>query len=160
MAEENKKSPGRSSGSKNTSGSGNSGRGSSGRTSDAKDARTPEEIRQERIAKMQAEYDRDRRNIDVIWSITLIALGLFLFFTVVMDSTGTFGSKVHDVCMGMFGLMAYALPFMILICALLLLTGRMQHFSARTAVFSILIYFNICILNSYRFIDEKNINVF
>ncbi|MBR2540997.1 MAG: DNA translocase FtsK 4TM domain-containing protein [Mogibacterium sp.] len=118
---------------------------------------TPEQIRQERIARMQAEYDRDRRNVDVIWSITLFALGLFLFFTVVMDTTGSFGMKVHDICLGLFGFMAMVLPFMVILFAILLFARKLQHIGGRTIAFSILIFINMCILNSYRFIDETNL---
>ncbi len=111
----------------------------------------------ERIAQMQSRYDRDRRNVDVIWSITLIALSLFLFFTVVMDTTGSFGRTIHNVCMGLFGIMAYVLPFMILIFALLMLTQKLQHAGGRTLIFSALIFISFCILNSCRFIDENSL---
>ena len=79
----NKRGPGRPPGSKNkkTSGS-SSGNG-------AKPASDPSQVKYDRIREMQEEYDRERRNLDVIWSITLAALGLFLLFTVVMNSTGT-----------------------------------------------------------------------
>ena len=63
--------------------------------------------KQEVLEEMQRRSDRDRRNIDVIWSITLFALGLFLFITVVVNSTGSFGKAVHDVCNGLFGVMAH-----------------------------------------------------
>ena len=116
---------------------------------------SPKPTKKEVIEEMQRRNDRDRRNLDVIWSITLFAVGLFLFFTVVMDSTGSFGMKVHDLCLGLFGIMAYALPFLVFIFAGLLMAGKLQHIGARTAVFSILIFINMCILNSYRFIDAS-----
>ena len=145
-----KRGPGRPPGSKNKSRS-----SSSGSKSSQKQAVSAEEARLEKIREMQAQYDHDRRNIDVIWSITLFAVGLFLFFTVVMDSTGAFGSTVHDICLGLFGTMAYVLPFFILIFAILLLARKMQHIGGRTAFFGALIFINMCILNSYRFIDER-----
>lgn len=144
-----KRGPGRPPGSKNKS------KSSSGSKSSQKQAVSAEEARLEKIREMQAQYDHERRNLDVIWSITLFALGLFLFFTVVMDSTGAFGSTVHDICLGLFGSMAYVLPFFILIFAVLLLARKMQHIGGRTAIFSILIFINMCMLNSYRFIDER-----
>lgn len=113
--------------------------------------------RNEQIDEMQRKYDRDRRNVDVIWSITLVAIGLFLFFTVVMDTTGSFGMYIHDFCLGLFGTMAYALPFLVFIFAILLLAGKLQHIGWRTIVFSFLIFINLCVLNSYRFIDENNL---
>ena len=113
--------------------------------------------RNEQIDEMQRKYDRDRRNVDVIWSITLVAIGLFLFFTVVMDTTGSFGMYIHDFCLGLFGMMAYALPFLVFIFAILLLAGKLQHIGWRTVLFSFLIFINMCVLNSYRFIDENNL---
>ena len=40
--------------------------------------------KQEVLDEMKRRSDRDRRNIDVIWSITLFAVAIFLFFTVVI----------------------------------------------------------------------------
>ena len=144
-----KRGPGRPPGSKNKSKSS----GNSGGSSSKKSQVSAEEARLNKIREMQEQFDHDRRNVDVIWSITLFALGLFLFFTVVMDTTGAFGSKVHDICMGLFGIMAYVLPFFVLVFAVLLLGRRMQHIGGRTIFFTILIFINMCILNSYRFID-------
>ena len=106
---------------------------------------------------MKRRSDRDKRNNDVIWSITLFAIGLFLFFTVVMDTTGSFGKAIHDLCNGLFGIMAYVLPFLVFLFAALLLTGKVRHISASTGIFSFLIFINMCILNSSRFIDPQNL---
>ena len=141
MAETKKRGPGRPPGSKNK----------------VNHAAAPS--KKEQIDEMQRKYDRDRRNVDVIWSITLVAIGLFLFFTVVMDTTGSFGMKIHDICLGLFGIMAYALPFLVFIFAILLLAGKLQHIGWRTILFSFLIFINLCVLNSYRYIDENNIRI-
>ena len=119
--------------------------------------KTPDPTKQEVLDEMKRRSDRDRRNIDVIWSITLFAVAVFLFFTVVMDSTGSFGMKVHDLCKGLFGAMAYVLPFLVFAFAALLLAGRLSHIGLRTTIFSMLIFINLCILNSYRFIDAGNL---
>ena len=118
---------------------------------------TASPTRQEVVSEIQRRSDRDKRNTDVIWSITLFAVGLFLFFTVVMDTTGSFGMKVHDLCSGLFGGLAILLPFFVIIFAVLLLLGKVRHIGAGTAIFSFLIYINMCVLNSYRFIDPENI---
>lgn len=138
-----KRGPGRPPGSKNKPKTGNSYSGNP--------------TKQEVLEEMQRRSARDRRNNDVIWSITLFAIGIFLFFTVVMDTTGAFGMKVHDLCYGLFGIMAYVLPFLVFAFGALLLAGKLSHIGWRTAVFSSLIFINLCILNSYRFIDPANI---
>ncbi len=116
-----------------------------------------EPTKQEVLEEMQRRSDRDRRNIDVIWSITLFALGLFLFITVVVNSTGSFGRAVHDVCNGLFGVMAYVLPFLVFLFAALLLLGKLRHIGSGTAIFSLLIYINMCVLNSARFIEMEEL---
>lgn len=145
MAETRKRGPGRPPGSKNKKSSSQSERQSA----------TPKS-KQEHIEELRLQNEKDKRTNDVIWSITLIALGVFLLFTVVRDSTGTFGMKIHDVCMGLFGIMAYALPFMFMLAGILLLLRKLQHIGGRTAICGILIFIQMCILNSYRFISAKS----
>lgn len=146
-----KKGPGRPPGSKNKKNNTSTG------TSQKKTSNSGSPTKQEVLAEMKRRSDREKRNNDVIWSITLIAIALFLFFTVVMDTTGSFGMKVHDLCNGLFGKMAFALPFLVLLFALLLLGGKLSHINPRTAVFSLLIFINLCVINSYRFIDANDI---
>ena len=117
----------------------------------------PNPTKQEVLEEMKRRSDRDKRNLDVIWSITFCALGLFLFFTVVMNTTGSFGKAVHDVCNGLFGIMAYALPFLVFLFAALLFMGKLRHIGSGTAIFSLLIFINMCLLNSYRFIDPEEL---
>ena len=126
-------------------------------TAKASAPKTGNPTKQEVLEEMQRRSDRDKRNIDVIWSITLFALGLFLFITVVMNSTGSFGKAVHDVCNGLFGIMAYVLPFFVFLIAALLLLGKLRHIGTGTAIFSLLIYINMCVLNSSRFIDTEEL---
>ena len=146
-----KRGPGRPPGSKNKPKNTASG------ASSGKSSYSGNPTKQEVLDEMKRRSDRDKRNNDVIWSITMIAIALFLFFTVVMDTTGSFGMTVHDICNGLFGKMAYVLPFLVLLFALLLLGGKLSHINTRTAVFSLLIFINMCVINSYRFIDPQDI---
>lgn len=157
-----KRGPGRPPGSKNKpkNTSAKSSSKPSSKTSGSSSAKTSysgNPTKQEVLDEMKRRSDREKRNNDVIWSITLIAIALFLFFTVVMDTTGSFGMTIHDICNGLFGKMAFVLPFLVLVFALLLLGGKLTHINTRTAVFSLLIFINMCVLNSYRFIDANNI---
>ena len=58
---------------------------------------------------------------------------------------------------GLFGIMAFVLPFLVFVFAALLMAGKLQHIGARTTIFSILIFINMCVLNSYRYIDPNNL---
>ena len=146
-----KRGPGRPPGSKNKP------KNTTADSSSKKPSYSGNPTKQEVLDEIRRRSDREKRNNDVIWSITLIAIALFLFFTVVMDTTGSFGQTIHDICNGLFGVMAFILPFLVLIFALLLLGGKLSHINLRTAVFSLLIFINMCVLNSYRFIDPKDI---
>jgi hypothetical protein len=84
-----KRGPGRPPGSKNKAKS-----SSSGSKSSQKQAVSAEEARLEKIREMQAQYDHERRNIDVIWSITLFALGLFLFIATLIPPLHAYLRKV------------------------------------------------------------------
>ena len=146
MAEQKKRGPGRPPGSKNKNKSnGNSSGGSNA-----------PKTKQKHIQEVIDQTDRDKRTIDVIWSITLVAVGIFLLFTVVFDTTGAFGMKIHDICLGLFGIMAYVLPFLFIISGILLLLRKLQHISGRTVTFGILMFFMMCIMNSARFLPDNN----
>lgn len=73
----NKRGPGRPPGSKNKNKSGGNNSGSKSRSQSGV-AASSEQAKIDKIRAMQEQYDRDRRNLDVIWSITLAALGIFL----------------------------------------------------------------------------------
>ncbi len=86
MAEQKKRGPGRPKGSKN------------------KKQATPvsAKTKEERIHEMQEQRHADRKVIDEIWAITIIALGILFFFTIFLDTTGAFGQKIHDICLGLY----------------------------------------------------------
>lgn len=145
---EKKRGPGRPPGSKNKN---------SKSSASAKTTQVAPKTKQERIEDMQMQRHADLKVIDDIWAVIIIALGLFFFFTVIADSTGAFGARVHDLCIGLFGIMAYVLPFFFVIYGVLLILQKVQHISGRTVFFTILIFVNMCILNSYRFISETKL---
>ena len=112
---------------------------------------------QDQIRELQEQRKRDYRILDKIWGIIFLAVGIFLVITTQLNTTGTFGNAIHSLVFGLFGLMAYALPYYFIVLALCLFLRKMQHINGRTTFFSFLIFLMLCILNSYRFLDEKNI---
>ena len=113
--------------------------------------------RSDQIRELQEQRQRDRRILDGIWGVTILAIGIFLIITTQMNTTGDFGKAIHSVMFGLFGSMAYVLPYYFIVLALCLFFNKVQHISGRTAFFSILTYVTLCLLNSYRFIDEANL---
>ncbi len=111
---------------------------------------------QEQIRELQEQRKRDYRILDKIWGIIFLAVGIFLVITTQLNTTGTFGNAIHSLVFGLFGLMAYALPYYFIALALCLFLRKMQHINGRTTFFSFLIFVMLCILNSYRYLDETN----
>lgn len=114
---------------------------------------------QEQIQELQEQRKRDYRILDKIWGIIFLAVGIFLVITTQLNTTGTFGNAIHSLVFGLFGLMAYALPYYFIALALCLFLRKMQHINGRTTFFSFLIFVMLCILNSYRYLDETNIQL-
>lgn len=114
---------------------------------------------QEQIRELQEQRKRDYRILDKIWGIIFLAVGIFLVITTQLNTTGTFGNAIHSLVFGLFGLMAYALPYYFIALALSLFLRKMQHINGRTTFFSFLIFVMLCILNSYRYLDETNIQL-
>jgi len=150
MAQTKKRGPGRPKGSKNKKTSTSSSRSNKSTSSAPK-------TKQEHIEELRAQMDKEKRTVDVIWSITLLAIGIFFLFTIILNSTGAFGKVIHDIGLGLFGIMAYVLPFLFILSSILLLFRKLQHINGRTVFFSVLMYICLCILNSYRFISDKNL---
>ena len=75
---------------------------------------------------------------DEIVAIFMVALGIFLLASLMTEATGEFGEIFSMVLEGLFGLVAYILPFFLIIYALLILMDRMAHVNSRSVFFSVL----------------------
>lgn len=145
MAEaKSKRGPGRPKGSKNK------------KTKETKIPATPKP-KEAQIKELQTKTKKDSRINDVIWSVAIFAIGVFFFFTIVTDTTGAMGRYIHDVCIGLFGVFAYVLPFYFIVYAVLIFLRKMQHIGTRTIICSVVLFIDLCILNSYRFISANSL---
>lgn len=152
MAEDKKKrGPGRPPGSKNKS------KKSASASNNKRSSSNAENAEQKQIREMQEKRNSHRKLIDEIWGIAIFAIGVFLIFTMKSDSTGSFGHGIHNVLRGLFGGMSYVLPYFLILVAICLFLQKLQHLNARTASLTTLIYFMMCALNGYRFVDSGSI---
>lgn len=122
----------------------------------------PEEVerskaRRQQVQELQEQRREDRMILDKIWGVIFLAFGAFLVITTQMNTTGAFGNVIHSITFGLFGVMAYVLPYYFIAFALCLFFQKVQHINGRTTFFSILMFLMLCILNSYRFLDPQNI---
>lgn len=154
MAEAKKK-PGRPPGSKNksstkakkTMGSSRSGSKSSKSTSSgsksAKEAAYLEKVAENRLR-------------DEIWSIVIIAVGIFLAISLQTQAAGKVGVIIHNLFLGLFGWVAFLLPYYMVLYGVLMFTKKMAHINFRSISFFLIIFFCVTLLNSAQFLDGQN----
>ena len=94
---------------------------------------------------------------DEIFSVIIIALGIFLIISFNTTATGEVGYFLRQVLKGSFGLIALALPYYLIIYGLLLLIKKAAHITGKSMFFLTLIFLMVCIMNSSLYIDALNI---
>jgi len=85
---------------------------------------------------------------DEIWAIIIIALGAFLVVSLQTEAAGQFGVAISILFKGCFGVIAYVLPYYLIVYGLLLFAKRTAHISGRSVAFLLLIFLMLTLLNS------------
>ncbi len=89
---------------------------------------------------------------DEIWAIVILALGTFLVVSLQTEAAGQFGHIIQKFLKGSFGLIAYVLPYYLILYGLLLFAKRTAHISGRSLVFLFLIFLMLTLINSARYL--------
>ncbi len=145
MAETKKKTTGKTSGAKNTSTTAKA-------SSKSKAAETRAKNKAER-EKHKEEILRKSRIHDEIWAVVLIALGVFLAVSIQTSATGIFGAVLKSFLMGMFGIIAYVLPYYLILYGILLFAKQASHIGTRSVICLILIFLMVAVFNSSFHLD-------
>lgn len=150
---ETKRGPGRPPGSKNkTTSEKNSSAGKTTKGKGKADSKA-----KAKAQEIQAKKQANKRVIDEIWAISTIAIGVFLVVATFTEGAGKLGVMI-DMCLkGLFGFMAYVLPFYLIIFGILLFARQTSHFSLKTIGLLFIILIMLCTMNSVRFVDEQQI---
>ncbi len=104
-----------------------------------------------------AERKADRRVVDEIWGIIFIAAGIFLFAAVQFHAAGQIGNGIGDALRGVFGHVAFIVPWYLALLGILLFTNKIVHISGKSAALIFVVLLMFCLLNSGRFIDSSNL---
>ena len=104
-----------------------------GRPAGSKNSRSNPKAK-EKAMEIQNKRKADRRVIDEIWSIIAIALGVFLVVATLTNGAGQFGKAVGDCLKGLFGFVAYILPFYLIVFGILLFAKKAVSISVKTAL--------------------------
>lgn len=147
---EKKKGPGRPPGSKNK----NTKTSSSAKKTAAKGNSKAKE----KAKEIQEKRKADRRVIDEIWAIIAIAIGVFLVIATLTEGAGQFGAIIDSFLKGLFGFVAYILPFYLIVFGGLLFAKKTVSISVKTSLLAFALLLMIATMNSIHFIDEKSIS--
>ena len=146
---EKKKGPGRPPGSKNKN---------TKTSSSAKKSSKPTSKAKEKAQEIQAKKKADRRVIDEIWAIIAIAIGVFLVIATMTDGAGQFGVIIDEFLKGLFGFVAYILPFYLIVFGILLFAKKTVSISVKTTLLAFVLLLMIATMNSIHFIDAEKIS--
>jgi len=95
---------------------------------------------------------------DEIWSIIIVAVGIFLIIALQTEATALLGRAVANLFFGSFGFVAYILPYCLILYGVLLFVKKSSRVGGRFIIFFSLIFVMIAIMNASRFIDAENIS--
>ena len=113
----------------------------------------------EKAQEIQAKKKADKRVIDEIWAIITIAIGAFLIVATFTSGAGKVGEMIGETLKGIFGHMAYVLPFYLILFGGLLFARKTSHFSIKTVGLLFLTLLMMCTLNSMRYVDESKLTL-
>ena len=99
-----------------------------------------------------AKAAAESRLRDEIWAIVILALGTFLVVSIQTEAAGQFGHIIQKFLKGSFGIIAYVLPYYLILYGLLLFAKRTAHISARSLFFLFLIFLMLTLINSARYL--------
>ena len=91
------------------------------------------------------------RTADSITAVIFIAVSIFTIIALLTEKTGQIGMILSLFLKGMLGLVAYILPFYLIIYSVLMLARRVAHANSRTILFTVILICDIAMLNSVRF---------
>jgi S-DNA-T family DNA segregation ATPase FtsK/SpoIIIE len=105
------------------------------------------------------EKEVKNRLKDEIWAIIIIAIGAFLVVSLQTEAAGQFGRFISDLLKGFFSIVAYILPYYLIIYGVLLFVKKATHICKRSVILIILIFLTFSIINSARYIDSKTMTL-
>lgn len=97
---------------------------------------------------------------DEIWAIVIVALGAFLAIAFQTHAAGAVGEGLSDFFKGCLGMMAYVLPYYLILYGVLLFGKKTIHIGRKSLVLLFIILLMAAFLNSARFIDPQALGFF
>ncbi len=141
---EKKRGPGRPPGSKNKK--------SSGSSSKKKTEASP--AVQKAVEKMEMRLEAKAQLKDEILGIIVVALGVFLIVALQTSAAGMVGEAISKALKGVFGFVAFFLPYYFIVYGVLLFLKKTIHIGIKSLIYLVVIYLAIDLVNAARFMDK------
>ncbi len=91
-----------------------------------------------------------------IIGLVLFAFGLFLIFALQTTASGIIGERIGELLKGLFGFVAFLLPYLMIVYAILIFTKIASRISTRVVISLIILFLMINILNAMQFVDANS----
>ena len=138
-----KRGPGRPPGSKNKKTSSSSSRKKTDASPQVQQAVQKLELRMEAKAQLK----------DEILGIIVVALGVFLIVALQTKAAGVVGESISTALKGVFGFVAFFLPYYFIVYGVLLFLKKTIHIGIKSLIYLVIIYLAIDLVNAARFMD-------
>ena len=91
---------------------------------------------------------------DEILGIILVALGVFLIVALQTSAAGMVGESISKALKGMFGFVAFFMPYYFIVYGVLLFLKKTIHIGIKSLIYLVIIYLAIDLVNAGRFMDK------
>lgn len=115
---------------------------------------TPSPEVQKNVKQMELRMESKAQIKDEVLGIILIALGIFLVVALQTHAAGVVGEGIAMGLKGMFGFVAFFLPYYFIIYGVLLFLKKTIHIGLKSIIYLVIIYLAIDLVNAGRFMDE------
>lgn len=114
----------------------------------------PSKAVQRNVQQMEKRRESKAQIKDEILGIIVIALGVFLIIALQTHAAGVVGEGISKVLKGMFGFVAFFLPYYFIIYGILLFLKKTIHIGIKSIIYLVVIYLGIDLVNASRFMDK------
>lgn len=114
----------------------------------------PSKAVQKNVQQMEMRRESKAQIKDEILGIIVIALGVFLIIALQTHAAGVVGEGISKGLKGMFGFVAFFLPYYFIIYGILLFLKKTIHIGIKSIIYLVIIYLGIDLVNASRFMDK------
>lgn len=114
----------------------------------------PSKAVQKNVQQQEMRRESKAQIKDEILGIIMVALGIFLIIALQTHAAGVVGEAIAKGLKGMFGFVAFFLPYYFIVFGILLFLKKTIHISIKSIIYLVVIYLGIDLVNAARFMEK------